>query len=76
MHENLGASFLSNLNRLMPNSLAVLATIGATLLIAWVFAELVEWRFRKPVEAFALRVLNGATGMIGRLRGKALPVKA
>ena len=76
VHENLGASFLSNLNRLMPNSLAVLATIGATLLIAWVFAELVEWRFRKPVEAFALRVLNGATGMIGRLRGKALPVKA
>ncbi len=70
VHENLGASFLFNLNRVMPNSLAVLVTIGATLLIAWVFAELVEWRFRKPVEAFALKLLNGAVGIVNRMRGK------
>ena len=70
MHENLGVSFLSNLNRLLPNWLAVPVTIGATLLIAWVFSELVEWRFRKPAEALALRVLNGAVGIINRVRGK------
>ena len=72
VHENLGASFLGNLDRLMPNSLAVLVTLGATLLIAWVFSELVEWRFRKPVEASALKLLNRMTGMLGRLRGKAM----
>jgi peptidoglycan/LPS O-acetylase OafA/YrhL len=70
VHENLGVSFLSNLNRLLPNWLAVPVTIGATLLIAWVFSELVEWRFRKPAEALALRVLNGAVGIINRVRGK------
>lgn len=76
VHENLGASFLSNLNRVMPNSLAVLVTIGATLVIAWVFAELVEWRFRKPFEALALKVLNAMTGLVDRVRGRALPAKA
>ena len=70
VHENLGVSFLSNLNRLLPNWLAVPVTIGATLLIAWVFSELVEWRFRKPVGALALRALNGVVGALNRVRGK------
>ena len=76
VHENLGASFLFNLNRYMPNSLAVVLTIGMTLLIGWVFSELVEWRFRKPVEAFALRVLNAIGEIFGRLRRRADAAKA
>ena len=76
LHENLGVSFLSNVNRVMPNALAVPVTIGATLLIAWVFSELVEWRFRKPAEGLALAVLNRITGMFGRMRGRPAPAKA
>lgn len=70
LHENLGVSFLFNLNRALPNVLAVPLAMAATLLIAWVFSELVEWRFRKPVEALALRVLNGVAGAINRVRRK------
>jgi peptidoglycan/LPS O-acetylase OafA/YrhL len=68
VHENLGASFLFNLNRYMPNTLAVAITVGMTLLIGWVFSELVEWRFRKPVETLALRVLNAIGELFTRLR--------
>lgn len=68
VHENLGASFLSNLNRYLPNSVAVLLAIGMTLLIAWVFSELVEWRFRKPFETFALKLLAAFTSLAARLR--------
>jgi peptidoglycan/LPS O-acetylase OafA/YrhL len=68
VHENLGASFLFNLDRYLPNPLAVIVTIGMTLLIAWVFSELVEWRFRQPVEALALRVLNTIGELATRLR--------
>jgi len=68
VHENLGVSFLSNLNRYLPNSLAVLVAIGMTLVIAWVFSELVEWRFRKPFEKFALTVLAALTGLAARLK--------
>jgi hypothetical protein len=32
-----------------------------------VFSELVEWRFRKPFEKFALRVLGAFTGLAARL---------
>jgi peptidoglycan/LPS O-acetylase OafA/YrhL len=70
LHENLGVSFLSNLDQVVPNVVAVPVAIGATLLIAWVFSELVEWRFRKPAEGLALAVLNGITGMLNRARGK------
>lgn len=66
VHENLGASFLFNLNRVMPNTLAVLLAVGATLLIAWVFSQLVEWRFRKPFEAFALKLLGAVTARFRR----------
>ena len=76
VHENLGISFLSNLNRVMPHALAVPAAIGATLLIAWVFSELVEWRFRRQAEALALTVLNAIVAVLGRLRGRAIPAKA
>ena len=76
LHENLGVSFLSNFNRVMPNALAVPVTIGATLLIAWVFSELCEWRFRKPAEGLALTVLTRLTDAFSRLRGKRVPAKA
>jgi peptidoglycan/LPS O-acetylase OafA/YrhL len=72
LHENLGVSFLSSLNRVLPNAMAVPVAIGATLLIAWVFSELVEWRFRKPAEGLALAVLNGVAGVINRMRGRAV----
>lgn len=70
LHENLGVSFLSSLDRMLPNVIAVPMTIGATLLIAWVFSELVEWRFRKFAEGLALAVLNGTTAIFSRARAK------
>ena len=72
VHENLGTSFLFNLDRYVPNPVAVMLTIGMTLLIAWVFSELVEWRFRKPAEALALRALTTAGELAGRLRRPAV----
>jgi peptidoglycan/LPS O-acetylase OafA/YrhL len=58
IHENLGIGFLATLDRYLPAWAAVLVALAATLLIASVFSEAVEWRFRKPAERLALNVLG------------------
>jgi peptidoglycan/LPS O-acetylase OafA/YrhL len=58
MHETLGLTLLGVLGPHLPLPLNVLIALGATLAAAAVFSWAVEWRFRKPVEAFALRVLS------------------
>lgn len=68
VHENLGASFLSNLNRVLPNTLAVLLVMAMTFVIAYVLSSLVEWRFRKPVETFALWTLTQLNRGLAQLR--------
>lgn len=71
LHENLGISFLFTLNRYLPNTAAVVLTAVGTLVIAYVFAQAVEWRFRKPFERFALLVLDGLhTGFSRLFRGR------
>lgn len=58
LHEPLGFSFLYQLNLLMPPLLAIAVTLAATLLAGWLFAQIFEWRFRKPFERGALKILN------------------
>ncbi|HEV7718554.1 MAG TPA: acyltransferase, partial [Arsenicitalea sp.] len=53
IHENLGISFLVNLDRYMPAPLAAILAMIATFIIAYAFAQAFEWRFRKPFEKFA-----------------------
>ncbi|HEY8595439.1 MAG TPA: acyltransferase, partial [Devosiaceae bacterium] len=71
LHENLGISFLFTLNRYLPNAAAVVLAAAGTLVIAYVFAQAVEWRFRKPFERFALLVLDTLhTGFSRLFRGR------
>lgn len=58
IHENIGMSFLSTFDLYMPAWLALLVTIVSTFIIAIVFANVFEWRFRKPVEKLAMAVLD------------------
>jgi len=58
IHENLGVEFLSDFNRFLPASVSVALAMLATLTVAYVFSELVEWRFRKPAQQLALAVLD------------------
>ena len=58
IHETVGMSLLATFNQFLPAWLTLLLVIVTTFCIAVVFANLFEWRFRKPVEAFATAVLN------------------
>ena len=68
IHENLGVTFLANLDRFLPATVSVAVAMAMTLLIAWVFSELVEWRFRKPAERLALGVFEWFGTLTARLR--------
>lgn len=66
LHENLGISFLVTLDRLMPAPLAVVIAMLATFTIAYVFAQVFEWRLRKPFQAFALAVFSRIERIVAR----------
>lgn len=68
IHENLGMSFMLTLNQYVPAWISVLVATAATYVIAYVFAQAFEWRFRKPVEKLALFVLDGFVAVGSRLR--------
>ncbi|HWA18955.1 MAG TPA: acyltransferase [Devosia sp.] len=75
IHENLGVTFLANLNRFLPSTVSVVLAMGMTLLIAWVFSELVEWRFRKPAEKVAMGAFDWLGSRVARLRSAPLAEK-
>ena len=58
IHENVGISFLATFDLYMPAWLSLVLVMATTFLMAIVFANMVEWRFRKPVEKVALAVLD------------------
>lgn len=58
IHENVGISFLTTLDIYLPAQLALVLTMISTFCLAVVFAHLVEHRFRKPVEKFAMAILD------------------
>ena len=58
IHENIGISFLANFDRFLPAWLSLIVVMASTFCIAVVFSNLVEHRFRKPVEAGAMAVLD------------------
>ena len=58
IHETVGMSLLATFNQFLPAWLTLVLVLVTTFCIAVVFANLFEWRFRKPVEAFATAVLN------------------
>jgi len=58
IHENVGISFLATLDLYMPAWLSLVLVMISTFCIAIVFANLVEWRFRKPVEKVAMAILD------------------
>jgi peptidoglycan/LPS O-acetylase OafA/YrhL len=65
IHETMGVSFLSTLNLYLPAWLSLVLVILSTFLAAIVFANLFEWRFRKPVERAAMALLQS----LGQIRG-------
>jgi peptidoglycan/LPS O-acetylase OafA/YrhL len=58
IHENVGISMLTTLDLYMPAHVALVVTVVATFVLAIGFAALFEWRFRKPVERWAMAVLD------------------
>jgi peptidoglycan/LPS O-acetylase OafA/YrhL len=58
IHENVGISFLATFDLYLPAWLSLAVTLATTFLMAVVFASLVEWRFRKPVEKAAMALLD------------------
>jgi peptidoglycan/LPS O-acetylase OafA/YrhL len=58
IHENIGISFLTNFDRFLPAWLSLIVVMASTFCIAVVFSNLVEHRFRKPVERAAMAVLD------------------
>ena len=58
IHETIGVTFLATFNRLLPAWMSLGVVVVGTLCIAVVFANLFEWRFRKPVERLAMAVLD------------------
>jgi peptidoglycan/LPS O-acetylase OafA/YrhL len=58
IHENVGISMLATLDRYVPAQAALLIVVVSTFIMAVVFANLFEWRFRKPVERAAVAVLD------------------
>lgn len=58
IHENIGISFLANFDRFLPAWLSLIVVMASTFCIAIVFSNLIEHRFRKPVEKAAMAVLD------------------
>lgn len=65
IHENVGLSLLATLDLYIPAQLALWIVIATTFMMAVVFANLFEWRFRKPVEKIATALL-GRAGILAR----------
>lgn len=57
LHEPVGFSLMSAFGPHVPAWINVLIALAGTYAISWVFAQAVEWRFRKAFEAAALWVL-------------------
>lgn len=58
LHEMLGLTLMAALGPHVPPVMNVVTALGATLVMAIVFSWAVEWRFRKPVEALAYRLVS------------------
>ncbi len=58
IHETIGMTFLATFDQFLPAWLSLVVVLASTLCIAVVFANLFEWRFRKPVEQLAMAVLD------------------
>lgn len=79
IHENIGISFLTTFDLYLPPWLALILTLASTFCIAIVFADLVEHRFRKPVEKVAMSILDWVGNKVrglGALRTTPPPVIA
>ena len=51
-------SLLTTFNLYLPAVASLCIALATTFLVAIVFANLFEWRFRKPVEKLAMAVLD------------------
>ncbi len=58
LHETLGLTLMAALGPHVPPEMNVITALGATLVLAMAFSWAVEWRFRKPVEALAYRLVS------------------
>jgi peptidoglycan/LPS O-acetylase OafA/YrhL len=58
LHETLGFSIMAALGAHVPSGVTLLVAIVGTYAIAWLFAQGVEWRFRKQFDALALWIMN------------------
>lgn len=79
IHENIGISLLANFDRYLPAWLSLLVVLATTFCIAIVFANLVEHRFRKPVEKLAMAILDwlgSKVKIFGALRTTPVPAAA
>ncbi len=68
IHENVGLSFLATFDRFMPAWLALILVTATTFCMAVVFSALFEHRFRKPVEKFAMAILDWLGGRFNALK--------
>ncbi|HWV19790.1 MAG TPA: acyltransferase [Devosia sp.] len=73
IHENVGISLLTLLDLYMPAQVALWVTIASTFIMAMVFANLFEWRFRKPVEAAAVALLDWLRRLVAPVLPKPIP---
>lgn len=71
IHENIGVSMLATFNLYMPASVALVLVMISTFVMAVVFANLFEWRFRKPVERAAQALFVRLTPLAEALRRRA-----
>jgi peptidoglycan/LPS O-acetylase OafA/YrhL len=76
IHENIGISMLATLNLYLPAQLTFWIVVASTFLMAVVFANLFEWRFRKPVEKAAEAVLNWLGSNVRLLASLRMPPMA
>ena len=58
LHETIGLTLMAVLGPYVPPVLNVVAALVATFGLAMAFSWAVEWRFRKPVEALAFRLVS------------------
>lgn len=58
LHEPVGFWLMTIFGPLTWPWINVLIAVIGTYILAWIFAQLVEWRFRKPFESFALYILT------------------
>ncbi len=68
IHENVGMSMLATLDIYLPAQMALWLVVIGTFLMAVAFANLFEWRFRKPVEAAVMFMLEWAGKRLTALR--------